>query len=301
MIGCGDIAMRVAQLLPEHLRVFGLVRTYTHHAKLHSLKITPVLGDLDDRRTLTRIRGLADTLLHFAPPPNNGNLDRRTQNLLAALSQGKLPKKLIYISTSGVYGDCGGAQVSESFRLNPESLRAFRRADAEKRLREWANHNKVSISILRVPGIYAEDRLPLERLQASSPAIISAQDSFTNHIHALDLARIVIATMRYGKPNRAYNTCDDSQLRMGDYFDAVADAFQMPNPPRLPRADVKRLVSPMLWSFMNESRRLTNTRMKRELRVQLLYPTVTDALTSMAMKTCRNPQSGNDKPTPSVT
>jgi nucleoside-diphosphate-sugar epimerase len=284
IIGCGDIAMRVAPLLHPRYRLFGLVRNHSHRAKLRTLKITPVLGDLDVRHSLARISGLAEIVLHFAPPPNFGEIDSRTQNLLATLSQGKLPKKLIYISTSGVYGDCGGAQVSESYRLNPQSARGLRRVDAENRIRAWAKRNRVNISILRVPGIYAEDRLPLERLQAGSPAIVSTQDSFTNHIHAFDLARIIVATTRHGKPNRVYNTCDDSQLQMGDYFDAVADAFQLPNPPRLPREEVKRLVSPMLWSFMNESRRLTNSRMKQELRVKLKYPTVADTLSLVALK-----------------
>ena len=289
IIGCGDIAMRVARLLQSRYRLFGLVRNLSHHTKLHSLKITPVVGDLDVRHSLSRICGLADIILHFAPPPNSGEFDSRTRNLLAMLSQGKLPKKLIYISTSGVYGDCGGAVVSESSRLNSQSARALRRVDAEFRIRNWGRRTHVNVSILRVPGIYAEDRLPLERLQTGSPAIISAQDSFTNHIHACDLARIVVATIRYGMSTRVYNTSDDSQLQMGDYFDAVADAFQLPKPPRLPREEVKKLVSPMLWSFMNESRRLTNLRMKQELRVRLKYPTVADTLSTLTLKYLSTP------------
>jgi nucleoside-diphosphate-sugar epimerase len=284
MIGCGDIAKRIAPLLHPRFRLYGLVRNPSHQAELHALQITPVFGNLDDRHSLARIGGLADIILHFAPPPITGNIDSRTQNLLATLAQHKLPKKLIYISTSGVYGDCGGALVSETYRLNPQSARALRRVDAETRLRDWAKRSGVNVNILRVPGIYAEDRLPLERLQTGSPAIISTQDSFTNHIHAFDLARIVVAAMRYGNPNRVYHTSDDSQQLMGDYFDLVANTFQLSSPPRLPRDEVKQLVSPMLWSFMKESRRLTNTRMKQELRVRLKYPTVADTLSSLALK-----------------
>jgi nucleoside-diphosphate-sugar epimerase len=282
IIGCGDIAMRVAPLLHSRYRLFGLVRNLYHRAKLQSQKITPILGDLDVRRSLARIGGLADIVLHFAPPPSFGEFDHRTQNLLAVLSQGKLPKRLIYISTSGVYGDCGGAPVSEWHRVNPQSARALRRVDAENRIRDWAKRRRVNVSILRVPGIYAEDRLPLERLQIGTPSIIAAQDSHTNHIHASDLASIVVATIRYGKHNRIYHTSDDSHLKMGDYFDAVAGAFKLPNPPRLPREEVKKMVSPMLWSFMNESRQLSNARMKQELHVQLVYPKVADALPSIA-------------------
>jgi nucleoside-diphosphate-sugar epimerase len=136
-------------------------------------------------------------------------------------------------------------------------------------------------SVLRVPGIYAHDRLPLERLRAGSPALAPDDDVFTNHIHADDLARIAIAALFRGRRGRTYNTVDDSHLKMGDYFDAVADAFELPRPPRLPREQLKAAVSPMMYSFMAESRRLRNDRMKRELRVRLAWPTVAATLAGL--------------------
>ena len=287
MIGCGDIARRVAPLLQVHYRLYGLVRNISRAAGLHAQHITPIPGNLDQRHSLTHISGLADIVLHFAPPPNSGEIDNRTRNLLAMLSQGRLPGKFVYISTSGVYGDCCGAHVSETHTLNPQSPRALRRVDAENRVRDWAKRNHVNACILRVPGIYAAERLPLERLRTGSPAIIASQDSYTNHIHADDLARIVVATLRHGKPNRIYHACDDSDLKMGDYFDAVADVFNMPRPPRCARDEVQRIVSPILWSFMNESRRLSNMRMKQELGVRLIYPTVADALNTPVLTSAR--------------
>jgi nucleoside-diphosphate-sugar epimerase len=204
--------------------------------------------------------------------------DTRTRNLLAALSQGPLPKRFIYISTSGAYGDCGGAWVSETHRLNSQTPRARRRADAERQIRAWAKRYGVHASILRVPGIYAADRLPLEHLRAGMPSIVAAEDSYTNHIHADDLARIVIAALRHGKPNRTYHASDDSNMKLGDYFDAVADAFGLPRPQRITRAEAQRVLPESRLSFMNESRRLTNARMKKELGVRLRYPTVASAL-----------------------
>jgi nucleoside-diphosphate-sugar epimerase len=276
--GSGDIAMRVAPLLHGRFRLFGLVRRAERFAGLRAAGITPVPGNLDDARSLARIAGLADVVLHFAPPAGMGGRDVRTRNLLTALSRGTLPRRLIYLSTSGVYGDCHGADVSETHPLNPQTERAQLRVDAEQQLRGWAKRNHVSVSILRVPGIYAADRLPLERLRQGTPAVARVEDSHTNHIHADDLARIVVAALRNGKPNRVYHASDDSGMKMGDYFDAVADAHGLPRPPRLPRAEVERSVSPMLWSFMNESRRLSNARVKRELKVRLRYPAVSDAL-----------------------
>ena len=278
IVGCGDIAMRIAPLLRTHYKLFGLIRNASRKEQLHALGVTPILADLDHRAQLRKIAGLADVVLHLAPPPNSSADDTRTQNLLAALSQGRLPQRLIYISTTGVYGDCGGEIVRETRALNPQSARARRRVDAEQRICTWAARNAVKASILRVPGIYAKERLPIERLRSATPAIIAEEDSCTNHIFADDLARMVIAAVRYAKPNRVYHASDDSELKMGDYFDEVADAFNLPRPPRLPRDEVKQSVSPVLWSFMNESRRLSNKRIKQELKIKLQYPQVSDAL-----------------------
>jgi len=268
--------MRVIPLLRQRYRVFALVRNPSSFAKLRSLGVIPVAGDLDDRTSLLRLAGLSNVVLHFAPPLNQGEVDTRTRNLLSMLSRGSEPKKLIYLSTSGVYGDCRGAWVSESDSLNPQTARARRRIDAETQIRQWAMLNGVQTSILRVPGIYAADRLPLERLRTGTPCIVSNEDSYTNHIHADDLARIVVKTLSNGKPNRIYHACDDSEMKMADYFDIVAEAYGLPRPARQSRAEVKQNVSPVLWSFMNESRRLSNERMKRELKVSLRYAKVTD-------------------------
>lgn len=281
IIGCGDVAIRAIPLLTHRYRVFALVRNPAYREKLRALGVLPIFGDLDDRASLARIAGLADAVLHFAPPANNGTCDMRTRHLLAALSRGALPMQLVYIGTTGVYGDCGGAVVSESRPLHPQAARAQHRADAERQIRNWAKRNHVKASILRVPGIYAADRLPLARLRQGLPCIIDSEDGYTNHIHADDLARIAVAALRYGKACRVYHASDDSQLKMGEYFDAVADASGLPHPPRVSRAEAQRALPETLLSFMNESRRLNNRRMKRELRVRLHYPTVADMLATI--------------------
>jgi nucleoside-diphosphate-sugar epimerase len=278
IVGCGDIALRAAKLLRGRFRVFGVVRRKERFGNLRGAGMVPLLADLDTPSSLRKLAGLADAVLHLAPPPGMGARDTRTRQLLAALSRNTPPKRLVYVSTSGVYGDCGGALVSETRALNPQTERAKRRVDAERAIRSWAARNGAAAMIVRVPGIYAADRLPLDRLRAGAPAIEAVQDGYTNHIHADDLARVIVAAMQRGRPNRVYHASDDSQTKMGDYFDMVADTHGLARPPRLPRDAVERAVSPALWSFMNESRRLTNDRMKRELGVRLRYPTVADAL-----------------------
>lgn len=285
IIGCGDIALRAAPLLQARYRLLGLYRSPEQRARLCSLNIKPISGDLDIPGSLDKLAGTAHAVVHLAPPPNEGERDTRTTNLLAALAKrpkmkgSMLPQRLIYISTSGVYGDCKGALVDETRLINPQTGRAMRRADAERQVRNWGSRNGVHVSILRVPGIYAGDRLPLARLREGTPALVSEEDSYTNHIHADDLARIIAAALRYGRPGRIYHACDDSNLKMGEYFDLVAQQFGLPRPPRIPRAQAADRISPGMLSFMQESRRLTNTRIKQELHVSLRYPTVARCLT----------------------
>ena len=274
LVGCGDVALRVADLLRDRVRLVGLTRHRDDVRKLRSHGVVPLLGDLDDRRSLARLDLGVSAVLHCAPPPSEGRDDPRTRNLLAALSAARIiPRRFVYLSTSGVYGDCAGARVTETRPVRAQTPRARRRADAEHRLRAWAVRNRVALSILRVPGIYSSTRLPLVRLSHGTPALVADEDVYTNHIHAGDLAHAAVAALFLGRANRAYNVCDDSEMKMGAWFDTVADAYRLPRPPRVSWDDAERLIAPILLSFMSESRRLANGRMKRELRVRLRHPT----------------------------
>ena len=265
----------VRRALPEltrHWRVYALVRG--RDADLAALGVTQIVGDLDRPASLHRLAGLADAVLHSAPPPDNGDEDPRTRRLIAALRRRSLPRCLVYISTSGVYGDCQGARVFETRPVEPRTGRAARRVAAERELRRFGAASSCRVAILRAPGIYAADRLPLERLRRGTPVFAADEDSYTNHIHAEDLGRACMAALDRGRANRIYHASDDSDLPMGEWFDKLADAFGLPRPPRLSRAAAQAAVSPTLLSFMNESRRLDNGRLKRELRLRLRYPTV---------------------------
>lgn len=279
IVGSGDVALRALPWLTRRFRVYALVRQPEACAALRAAGAVLLRGDLDDRRSLKRLAGLADAVLHFAPPPASGEGDPRTKRLLAALGSGKsLPQGVVYISTTGVYGDCAGACVDETRPCRAQTARGRRRVDAERRLRAFARRSGVRVALLRAPGIYAADRLPLERLQRADPVLVAEEDVHTNHIHADDLARIACLALFRARAGRAYNASDDSAMKMGDYFDAVADAFALPRPPRLPRAEIASRLSALTLSFMGESRRLDNGRLKRELRVRLRYPTIADGL-----------------------
>ena len=278
IVGCGDVGMRLIPLLRSRFRVFALTSQSERLSELRSAGVIPILGNLDNPQSLYRLKGLADIVVHLAPPPMQGSLDQRTRNLVAILPR---HGRLVYVSTTGVYGDCKGAFFDETRPVAPVNARAERRVDAERVLRRWARHHEGKLSILRVPGIYAADRLPLERLRQGTPALLDVDDVYTNHIHADDLAQIIALALFRAQPLRVYHTVDDSALKMGDYFDQVANAFKLPRPPRVPRAELSKQVSPMLLSFMSESRRLSNQRMKTELGVRLRWPAVSDLLASL--------------------
>jgi len=282
IVGCGDIALRALPQLVRNYQVYGLVRAAGQADCVAGLGATVLLGDLDLPAGLQLLAFGADLVLHLAPPGESGDSDQRSANLIAALSL-RPPERLVYISTSGVYGDCGGAWVDEDRPPAPQSPRGARRLDAERALLAWGEHSGVSVAVLRVPGIYAAERLPLAMLRRGAPVLCAEDDVYTNHIHADDLARICSTALERGAAGRVYNASDDGEIKMGDYFDLVADRSGLPRPPRVTRAAAEAgAISEGLLSFMRESRRLVNTRMKAELGVQLRYPSVYEGVPKIA-------------------
>ncbi len=300
IVGAGDVAKRlVASPVGARAHWYALARSDESLSALRARGILAVPGDLDHRRSLARAGAMAraaHATIYLAPPPNLGEDDPRMKRWLAAQTCGELknnrhakaramrktrrPRALrsAYISTTGVYGDRAGDWVSETSTRRASSARARRRVAAESRVRAARRAN---MSILRAPGIYAASRLPIERLRERTPALMASEDVFTNHIHADDLAHSAWLALFRGRSNRAINIVDDAAMKMGEYFDAVADTLAMPRAPRMELGELVKHVTPMMLSFMSESRRIRNDRMKRELRLRLRYPTPNEMLKNM--------------------
>ncbi|SPB18093.1 NAD-dependent epimerase/dehydratase [Caballeronia novacaledonica] len=318
IVGCGDVGMRALPLLRARAaapRVIALTHHPERAGELRAAGATPISGDLDLRRSLGRLAGLARDVLHLAPPQRDGDSDRRTRALIAALRRPRRavargPKthwlhadragktsfivpdglraatkrqtgpgtRFVYASTTGVYGDCAGAWIDETRPARPENERARRRVSAERQLRAAGARSGWRVSIARIPGIYAANRLPVARIEKGMPALIESDDVFTNHIHADDLAAILLRALARGRAQRVINASDDTDLRMADYFDRVADAYGLPRAPRISRREAEARLEPVTLSFMRESRRIANARLKRELRYVLRHPTVDDFL-----------------------
>ena len=281
IVGCGDVGLRVLRLLHGRWRVVALTSSPARVEALRAAGAVPLVGNLDHAATLARLAGLADAVLHLAPPQATGATDERTRQLLQALARQGRVRRIVYASTTGVYGDCAGARFDETRAVNPATDRARRRVDAERQLRWFGRAFGVRVTLLRVPGIYAADREgghPRKRLARGVPVLAAHDDVYTNHIHADDLARACVAALHRGLPQRVLHVCDDTQMKMGDYFDLAADLCALPRPPRITREQAALQMSPMQLSFMGESRRLLNARLKHELRLRLRYPTAAQGL-----------------------
>jgi nucleoside-diphosphate-sugar epimerase len=274
IVGCGDIGLRIVARLHRRFRIFAVTSSPSRVCLLMNAGAVPIVLDLDADRPaqLARLAGLAAWIIYLVPPDPVSPADRRLARLLASLNPP--PQRLVYMSTTGVYGDRQGRLVDETAATTPMTERAQRRVDAERRARARPWH----ASVLRVPGIYGPGRMPLERLRRQLPVAAPPDDVLTNHIHADDLARICVAALLRGAPRRVYNAVDDSRLSLGQYLDLVADHEGLPRPARVPRSELQANLSPMQLSFMSESRVIANRRLKAELRVRLQYPTVVDAL-----------------------
>jgi nucleoside-diphosphate-sugar epimerase len=289
IVGCGEVGLRAARELGaaqgRRARVIALTSSPRRAADLRRAGLTPLVGNLDEPASLRRLAGLASRVLHLAPPPSQDmadwRMDTRTRALVRVLAQRTPPLSLVYGSTTGVYGDRGGAWTSESQPVRPHTPRAARRVDAEDRVRWLGRALSVRASILRIPGIYANDRVggtPRERLLRGTPVLRPEDDVYTNHVHADDLARACALALWRGRAQRVVHAVDDSELKMGDYFDLAADVYGLPRPPRVARDVAHDQLPLMLLSFMGESRRLRNERLKHELRLRLRYPTVAQGL-----------------------
>jgi nucleoside-diphosphate-sugar epimerase len=291
IVGCGDVGLRVARDLRGRVRLLALTSSSARVSEFRARGITPLAGDLDRPAALARLAGIATRVVHLAPPKAEGEpqwwRDLRTWALLRALRRRSPPAAIVYGSTIGVYGDCGGERVAESRLARPRTPRAQRRLDAENAIRHFGRAAGVCAAVLCLPGIYAADRVggtPRERLLKRTPVLAAQDDVYTNHIHADDLARAVIAALWRGRPQRVYNINDDTEMKMGDYFDLAADLYGLPRPPRVPRGSAQDELPLLLLSFMSESRRLENSRLKKELKVVLRHPTVASGLAQLREK-----------------
>lgn len=281
IVGCGDIGERVARLeRSEGRAVAGLVRSEKSARRLRAAGIQPITVDLDAPVSLN-ILPVKDALIYyFAPPSGTGITDPRIENFVSILGPSNLPVRVILISTTGVYGDCAGEWVTEDRPPNPQADRARRRFAAEMTLKQWSEKNHVSTVILRVPGIYGRGLLPEKRLRSGAPVLREEDSPYSNRIHADDLARACFIAGHHDNPGAIYNVSDGHPTTMTDFFFRVADLLGIPRPPVVTRAQARRELGEEMLSYLAESKRIDNRRLREELGVELMYPDLDAGLPS---------------------
>lgn len=279
IVGCGDVGRRIAQTAQQRGEaVTGLVRSAASATALRAQGLPAITVDLDRPVDSEALAGRDAEVFYLAPPPGEGTRDPRIGHLLAALPEDVPGRRLVYISTTGVYGDCKGAWVDESWPAKPAVDRSRRRYDAEQQLRAWQTAGHGAVIILRVAGIYGPGKLPLVRLQEQVPMIAAADAPWTNRIHIDDLVAVCEAAMRRGQDGAIYNVSDGAPGNMRDYFDRVADLHGLPRAPLIDRNEARSRLSPGMLSYLGESRRLDNRKMLAELGVRLRYPDLDSGL-----------------------
>lgn len=282
IVGCGDVGVRVARLVQAAQgEVRAVARSESSAARLAGHGITPVSADLDSVATLQALPAAGKLIFYLAPPPGGGPIDSRMRNFCRALGAGQAPVKVVYVSTSGVYGDCGGARVDEKTPVNPQTSRAKRRVDAEERLLEWGREFGVPIVILRVTGIYGPGRLPIARIKQGHALLREAESPPTNRIHADDLAMVCLAAAERGADGEVFNVSDGQPGTMTQYFNQIADQLGLARPPQLTMAEARQVMTPMMLSYLTESRRMDNRKMLERLGVVLQYPDLAAGLNNI--------------------
>jgi nucleoside-diphosphate-sugar epimerase len=279
ILGCGDIGVRVARLI--HARggsVTAVSRSHGSEVRLEEFGLKVVPGDLDDSSALGALETTGKLVFYLAPPPGGGPFDSRMRNFCEAIGKDRAPAKVVYVSTSGVYGDCGGDWVTEETPINPQTSRAQRRADAEATLREWGKVHDVPVVVLRVTGIYGPGRLPLARVRQGHPILREEESPPTNRIHADDLAAVCVKAAERAVDGDIFNVSDGQPGTMTQYFNAVSDLLGLPRLPQIGMQEAKQVMNPMMLSYLTETRRMDNRKLLEQLDVTLKYPDLESGL-----------------------
>ncbi len=279
IVGCGDIGCRVGKILLEQgKQVLATAKTAESAADLQAQGFNTVAGNFDYQEDAPEVPVHGKQVYYFMPPQGGGKSDYRMLNFCQKLSADNCPGKVVYISTSGVYGDCGGALVTEETPINPQTTRALRRASAESQLQELAEKLGFELIILRVTGIYGPGRLPVSRIMQGHPVLLPEDASYTNRIHAYDLVQVCLAAMDRGEHGDIFNVCDGQESSMTDYFLAVADLYELPRPKQISMAEAEKEMNPLMLSYQKESRRMSNKKLLEKLGIELQFPTLAEGL-----------------------
>ncbi len=284
--GCGYIGGRVAQLLREEgAEVTCVVRSGEHGDQLRSEGFSTLICAFDDPGNIPDLDVGGSVIFYFVPPPGGGIMDSRARNFCAALAASAAPAKIIYMSATSVYGDVGNAVVTELSPTVPTTAMGKRRLDAEAAFLEYGAERGVPVIILRVAGIYGPGRLPLMQISQGQPLLREEESGPSNRIHCDDLVQVCLAAAEKGEGEDVFNVSDGHPSSMTTYFNACADALGFPRQPQVSLEEARRVMSPLMFSYVSETREVDNARMLERLGIKLRYPTLSDGVNASVAET----------------
>jgi nucleoside-diphosphate-sugar epimerase len=284
--GCGYIGERIARAYQKSgADVSCMVRSAEHGSRLKAAGFATVVSALDDQADLPRLNLSDSIVFYLVPPPGGGISDSRARNFIAQLSGFEKPAKLVYMSATSVYGGNSDEVITEESPTSPDSAMGKRRLDAEAAFREYGAANKVPVIILRVSGIYGPGRLPLMQISQGQPLLNEDESGPSNRIHADDLATVSAAAAEHGTDGDIFNVSDGHPLSMTAYFNACADALGYPRQPQVTLGEARHVMSPLMFSYVNNSRVIDNHRMVERLGIQLRYATLDKGLAASVAPT----------------
>jgi len=281
IVGCGYIGKKVASKL---LSIGESVECYVHSQgskeASEALGLKTGLLELDSHDFSNEWQTKDNNVIaYFAPPPRQGIVDSRMTNFIATLdSLEAIPKKILLISTTGIYGDCQGEWIDETRAVNPQADRAHRRLSAENQLQEFCKSKNIECIIFRVPGIYAMDKLPVKRISSGEPIVNASDSGYTNRIHADDLSEFCVEALTQNINAGVYNCCDGNPSTMNDYFMRVADALKLERPKEISLQQAQKELSAGMLSYLAESKRITNKKLLESFSTKFKYPDLSSAL-----------------------
>ncbi|QPO11926.1 SDR family oxidoreductase [Thalassospira sp. A40-3] len=268
--GLGFSARLVAhELKAEGWKIAGTTRSADKAEQLKSEGIEPFI--FSDDQPIADIASALEGVTHVlssAPPGGMGDpVIHHHGSDLAALPSGTW---IGYLSTTGVYGDRDGAEVTEDDDLLPSGKRGRRRVAAEKAWFDLGRRHDLCVQSFRLAGIYGPGRNALETVRSGRARRIVKPGQVFSRIHVDDIAQTVLASIKQPNCGAAYNVCDDDAAPPQDVIAHACGLLGVDPPPEQDFATAK--LSPMAASFYEDNKRVSNARIKQELGVKLRYP-----------------------------
>lgn len=282
VLGCGYVGTALTRALrAENVDVVATTRDPRRLPEITAEGAEAVIADVMDPGTLRPLAERSPTVVFDLVRPQRLDTNRYTSwgtSNVASAFAGRALEALIYLSSTSVYGRREGELTDERTPVAPSSPIGTARLEAERVYTEYFLEKGVPVRICRVPGIYGPGRTLRQRLETGAYRRLDDEKLWISRIHVDDLAAALIAAWRRGRAGETYLLCDDEPTTGQEYAELTASLLSLPLPPTVERDDIRHELNEDSFERRISSRRCSNERMRRELGVKLIYPTIRDGV-----------------------